>query len=64
MATGTQSLTTFIAKRIIGDNAAQEPSGALLNSGAGRADNSTTGDTWIFLDTIGGTSSPWGIKHS
>lgn len=64
MASNTVNLNTWGAKRVFGDNQSQNPAGALLNSGAGRADNSTTGDTWIFLDTIGGTSSPWGFKHS
>ena len=64
MASNTYNLNTWAAKRIIGDNTSQNPAGALLNSGSGRADNSTTGDTWIFLDTIGGTTSPWGFKHA
>ena len=49
---------------VIGDNDAQNPAGALLHSGSGRADNSSTGDTWIFYDTLGGTSSPWGFRHN
>lgn len=57
-------MNTWAAKRIFGDNQSQNPAGALLNSGAGRADGSTIGDTWIFLDTIGGTSTPWGFKHA
>jgi hypothetical protein len=51
-------------KYVEGTNDAQNPGGALLHSGAGRADNSTTGDTWIFWDTLGGTSKPWGIRHA
>lgn len=64
MASNTYNLNTWASKRTIGSNASQNPGGALLQSGAGRADNSTTGDTWIFWDTIGGTSSPWGIRHN
>lgn len=64
MATGSQNMTTYLSKQVIGANSAHNPAGALLQSGTGRADNSTTGDTWIFLDTIGGTTSPWGFKHS
>ena len=36
---------------------------ALLQSGSSRADNAT-GDTWIFWDSKGGSSTPWGIKHN
>lgn len=57
-------MTTYVAKQVIGSNSAQNPAGALLQSGANRANDSTTGDTWIFLDSRGGTTSPWGIKHS
>lgn len=64
MASGSQNMTTYLSKQVIGSNSAHNPAGALLQSGAGRADNSTTGDTWIFLDTIGGTSSFWGFKHA
>ncbi len=64
MASNKYNLNTWGAKRIFGDNQSQNPAGALLQSGAGRADNSTTGDTWIFWDTIGGTGSPWGIRHN
>ena len=62
MASGSQNMTTWEAKRVIGSNNAANPSGALLESGTGRA-NSAAGDTWIFLDSLGGTSSPYGIKH-
>ena len=49
--------------KVEGDDAAQNPGGALLRSGAGRAGDSVTGDTWIFWDTLGGTTTPWGIRH-
>jgi len=57
-------MTTYVAKQVIGSDVAQNPAGALLQSGANRADDSTTGDTWIFLDSRGGIATPWGIKHS
>ena len=57
-------MTTYVAKQVIGSNVAANPEGALLQSGAGRADDSATGDTWLFLDTVGGTANPWGIMHS
>ncbi|MBR3330123.1 MAG: tail fiber domain-containing protein [Mogibacterium sp.] len=47
-----------------GTNAAASPDGALLRSGANRSDDSPSGDTWIFYDTLGGPSSYWGIRHS
>lgn len=62
MASGSQNMTTYNARTVTGSNSAASPAGALLLSGAGRADNAT-GDTWIFLDSHGGTSAPWGIKH-
>lgn len=36
---------------------------ALLQSGAGRTDDAN-GDTWIFWDSKGGSSTPWGFKHN
>jgi hypothetical protein len=36
---------------------------ALLQSGSGRIDNES-GSTWLFWDTLGGSSAPWGIKHN
>ena len=36
---------------------------ALLQSGANRTDDAN-GDTWIFWDTKGGSSTPWGFKHN
>lgn len=62
MATGSQNMTTYNARTVTGSNSAASPAGALLLSGAGRADDAT-GDTWLFLDSRGGTSTPWGIKH-
>lgn len=57
-------MTTYLAKQIIGSNAAANPAGALLQSGANRADDSATGDTWIFLNTVNSATNPWGIFHS
>lgn len=62
MATGSQNMTTYNARIVTGSNNAASPAGALLLSGAGRADDET-GDTWIFLDSNGGLTNPWGIKH-
>lgn len=62
MASGTQNMTTYNARIVTGSNNAASPAGALLLSGAGRASNAT-GDTWIFLDSLGGLTNPWGIKH-
>lgn len=36
---------------------------ALLQSGAGRSDDES-GSTWLFWDTLGGSSAPWGIRHN
>lgn len=49
---------------IEGTNNAANPNGALLRSGAGRTDASPAGDTWIYWDTLGGTTSYWGIRHN
>lgn len=57
-------MTTYLAKQVIGSNAAANPAGALLQSGANRADDSATGDTWIFLNTVNSATNPWGIFHS
>lgn len=57
-------MTTYLAKQIIGSNIAATPAGALLQSGANRANNSATGDTWIFLNTVNSATNPWGIFHS
>ena len=51
------------ARYLQADNDAASPGGALLRSGSGRADASPSGDTWIYWDTLGGTSSPWGFMH-
>jgi len=63
MASGSQNMTTYNARIVTGSNSAASPEGALLLSGAGRADDAT-GDTWIFLDSNGGLTNPWGIKHN
>ena len=60
----TGNVTGNITGVVIGTNSAANPSGALLQSGSGRADSSPGGDTWIFWDTLGGTSSYWGIRHN
>ena len=52
------------SRYVEGDNDAANPGGALLRSGAGRTDTSPTGDTWLFYDTLGGTTNPWGIRHN
>ncbi len=52
------------ARYVVADNNAASPQYALLQSGAGRQDASPEGDTWIFYDSLGGTSSPWGIRHN
>ena len=62
MASGSQNMTTYNARTVTGSSSAASPAGALLLSGADRASDAT-GDTWIFLDSLGGTSTPWGIKH-
>lgn len=62
MASGSQNMTTYNARTVTGSNSAASPAGALLLSGAGRA-NDATGDTWIFFDSGSDTSTPWGIKH-
>jgi hypothetical protein len=51
------------ARYVIADNNAKDPGYSLLQSGSGRSDASPSGDTWIYWDTLGGTSSPWGFKH-
>lgn len=62
MASGSQNMTTYNARIVTGSNSAASPAGALLLSGAGRVDDAT-GDTWIFLNSLRGTTNPWGIKH-
>lgn len=56
-------LRSQYSRYVIGDNNAASPGYALLQSGGGRADASPGGDTWIYWDTLGGTTSPWGILH-
>lgn len=63
-AEGTWNISATKAGYIEGTNDAASPGGALLRSGAGRADASPSGDTWIYWDTLGGTSSYWGIRHN
>lgn len=68
-ATGTWNINiSGQARKVVGDNNAAYPVGALLFSGGGRPDSSPDGDTWIFVDNLGGVSSTdngttWGIKH-
>ena len=47
-----------------GNNNSANAANALLRSGSGRTDSSPEGDTWIFLDELGGASAPWGFKHN
>lgn len=56
MASATQSLTTYYAKRIIGDTAAADETSALLQTGAGVAT-----DTWILHRT--NRNKLYGIKY-
>ena len=58
----TNEYTKF-TRYVIADNNAKDPGHALLQSGSGRDDASPSGDTWLFWDTLGGTSTPWGFKH-
>ena len=51
-------LTTYYAKRIIGDTAASDAENALLQTGVGIA-----GDTWI-LHRDDRTSKKYGIKYA
>ena len=61
MASGSQNMTTFQAKHLIGDSTNVGWAGALLHSGTDGKDN--TMDTWIFADDYGTAAAPWGIKH-
>ena len=58
------SIKSLGAGYIEGTNAAANPGGALLRSGANRPDSSPDGDTWIYYDTLGGTTNYWGIRHN
>ena len=62
MATGSQVLTTYYAKRIIGDDAAATAASALLQTGGRLFPSSGTQDTWIFYDTYLGPDI-YGIKY-
>lgn len=55
MAIGSSNMTTYKASQVIGNNSAQNLTGALLQSGA-----SAERDTWIFANTYSGID---GIKH-
>lgn len=61
MATGSQNMTTFNAKHIIGDSTNVDWAGALLHSG--RDGKTSSMDTWIFADDYGSASSTYGILH-
>lgn len=56
MSSGSFDLTTYYAKRIIGDNGAGLPTSALLQIGTG-----VTVDTWVLHKT--GRASNYGIKY-
>lgn len=56
MASGSFNLTSYYAKRIIGDNAASSSSSALLQTGTGIASN-----TWILNRT--NRNTPYGISY-
>lgn len=62
MASGSQNMTTYIAKQVIGDITNADWSGALLHSGKDGKSNSI--DTWIFADDYGSASSNYGIRHN
>lgn len=64
--TGTKTFSNVVsAPKFIGfvEGKDNTPANALLQSGVSRGDNES-GSTWIYLDSAGGTSSPWGIKHN
>lgn len=56
MASGSQSMTTYYAKRIVGDASAAQANSALLQTGA-----NVTADTWILNRTNRATT--YGIKY-
>lgn len=58
MASGSNNLTSYKAKQIIGSSIAASPAGALLFTG-----ENYDGDTWIYHYGYGGTTNPWGIRH-
>lgn len=62
---GSQSVNyANSAGYVQGNNNSANAANALLRSGSGRTDSSPEGDTWIFLDELGGSSTPWGFKHN
>ena len=58
MASGSNNLTSYKAKQIIGSSVAASPAGALLFTG-----ENYSGNTWIYHYGYGGTTNPWGIRH-
>ena len=58
MASGSNNLTSYKAKQIVGSSIAASPSGALLLTG-----EHYTGNTWLYHYGYGGTTNPWGIFH-
>ncbi len=61
MASGSQNMTTYNAKHIIGDSTNVNWAGALLHNGTDGKTNNM--DTWLFADDYGTAAAPWGIKH-
>ena len=57
MISGSHNLTTYYAKRIIGDNAAADPQSALLQTG-----ENITADIWLLNRTNRGAST-YGIQY-
>ena len=57
------SLDGHTHSQIVGNSNSSSASNALLMTGAGRPDSSPDGDTWIFVDSAGSMSAPWGFKH-
>lgn len=55
VASGSQNMTSYFAKQVIGSANAANASGALLQTGAGRDNN-----TWIFWDT---ERQSYGIRY-
>lgn len=56
MASGSQSMTTYYAKRIVGDASAAQANSALLQTGA-----NVVADTWILART--NRNNSYGIKY-
>lgn len=60
MASGSNYLTTYYAKRIIGDTTASSQTSALLQTGAG-----VLGDAWILSRTNReATATAYGVKYA